>query len=374
MKKQDGKVSVIVPLYNGEKHIETTLKSILHSGYRNLEVLVINDGSTDNSRMICERLRETDNRITIYDKENGGTVSARNYGVSRAKGDYLCFCDQDDIVDENCYAKQTERMELDQSDICMCSVGRSIDGKRSAFELSDDACYEGDEILEQLLYPMLFNDFDPPVKMGTKNRYPHIWSCMFRMDFWKKHDFKFRAYVNFEDDLLVKTQAFASAGRVSTIAHIGYYWRVNLSSETYAHKYIAHLAEKQQNCYEDMYQSIAGRGNDRQTLELFKNAVYCRQYLEAIHNLASPEKKKTRRTIKQYYEENIYSRSFESCIIAAKMVKRGKIKPRIILWLLAGKHTMLSYYAEVILDFILLITLHSQTLTKIERKLKGIRM
>lgn len=292
MKKQDGKVSVIVPLYNGEKHIEATIKSILHSSYGNLEVLVINDGSTDDSRTICERLRRTDNRITIYDKENEGTVSARNYGVERAEGTYLCFCDQDDIVDEDCYAKQAERMALDQSDICMCSVGRSIDGKRSAFELSDDACYEGDEILQELLYPLLFNDFDPPVKMGTKNRYPHIWSCMFRMDFWKKHHLKFRAYVNFEDDLLVKTQALACAGRVSTIAHIGYYWRVNLDSETYAHKYITHLAKKQQDCYEDMYQSIAGRVHDRQTLELFKNAVYCRQYLEAVHNLASPEKKK----------------------------------------------------------------------------------
>ncbi|MDE7322599.1 MAG: glycosyltransferase [Lachnospiraceae bacterium] len=374
MVKQDGKVSVIIPLYNGEKHIEATVNSILHSDYRNLEVLIINDGSTDNSLMICERLRRADNRITIYDKENEGTVSARNYGVSRAEGAYLCFCDQDDIVDEKCYSKQAGRMELDQSDICMCSVGRSIDGKRSAFELSDDACYEGDEILEQLLYPLLFNDFDPPVKMGAKNRYPHIWSCMFRMDFWKKCRLKFRAYVNFEDDLLVKTQALASARRVSTIAHIGYYWRVNLSSETYAHKYIAHLAEKQQKCYEDMYRSIAGRVGDGQTLELFKSAVYCRQYLEAIHNLASPEKKKTRKTIQQYYEKNIYSRSFEKCITAAKMVKKGKVKPQIILGLLAGKHTMLSYYAEVILDYVLLITLHSQTLTKIERKLKGIRM
>lgn len=373
MEKQDGKVSVIIPLYNGEKHIETTIKSILHSDYRNLEVLIINDGSTDNSRVICERLRSADNRITIYDKENEGTVSARNYGVSRAKGEYLCFCDQDDIVDEKCYAKQAERMAHDQSDICMCSVGRSIDGKRSAFELSDDACYEGDEILEQLLYPLLFNGFDPPVKMGAKNRYPHIWSCMFRMDFWKKHNLKFRAYVNFEDDLLAKVQALASAGRVSTIAYIGYYWRVNLHSETYAHKYIAHLAEKQQDCYEDMCRSIADRVRDEQTLKLFRCAVYCRQYLEAIHNLASPEKKKTRKEIRQYYEKNIYSRSFEDCIMAAKMVKKGKIKPRIILRLLAGKHTMMSYYAEVILDSVLLFTLHSQTLTKLERKLKGIR-
>lgn len=370
---ESGKISVIVPVYNGEKYIEATVASILRSDYKNLEVLIINDGSTDKSLMLCERLRGQDSRITIYSKTNGGVVSARNFGVSKATGAYLCFCDQDDMVEESCYTRQVERMEQDKSDMCMCSVGRSIDGKISAFEVSDDACYEGKEILEQLLYPLLFNGFTPPVKMGEKNRYPHIWSCMFRMSFWREQDFKFRVYVNFEDDLLVKTQALASVQRVSTIAHIGYFWRVNLGSETYAHKYIENLAEKQQKCYEDLYQSIAGRVDSKEALGFFKSATYCKQYLEAIHNIASPDKKRTKKTIHAYYARNIYSRSFEECITASKYVKKGKIKPRVILRVLAKRRTMTSYYAELLLERIMLISLHSQTLTKIERMLKGIR-
>ncbi|MCX4297878.1 MAG: glycosyltransferase family 2 protein [Lachnospiraceae bacterium] len=373
MIKENSKVSVIIPVYNGEKYIKETLNSVLQSIYQNLEVLIINDGSTDNSREICERYQQKDSRIVIYDQKNCGVVSARNNGVSKATGDYLCFCDQDDIVDPMCYVKQIERMQQDKSDLCMCSVGRSIDGKYSAFEVSEDACYEGMDILEQLLYPLLFNGFAPLIQMGEKNRYPHIWSCMFRANFWKTHQIQFRKYVHFEDDLLVKTQALASAARVSTIAHIGYYWRVNLNSETYAHVFIENIAEKQQKCYEDLCQSIVDRIGDEKILQMFQYATYCKQYLEAIHNLISLDRKKTWSNIRAYYDSNIYARNFEESISAAKYVKKGKIKPQILLWLLLRKQTILSYYAEFILDKVLLLTLHSQTLTKIERKLKGIR-
>ena len=115
----------------------------MHADYKNMEVIIVDDGSTDNSYGICERLRQRDDRIVLHRKENGGVASARNQGVSMASGNYLCFCDQDDTVDRTCYAEQVRRLESDQSDICMCSVGQRIHGRISAFELSDDACYEG---------------------------------------------------------------------------------------------------------------------------------------------------------------------------------------------------------------------------------------
>ena len=143
------------------------------------------------------------------------------------------------------------------------------------------------EILTQLLYPLLFNGFSVPIKMDSKNRYPHIWSCMFRMCFWRKHQFQFRAYIRFEDDWLLKIEAFSKAERISTISHIGYYWRVNMQSETYIPHYIAHLGVKQQNCYEDMRHSISYKVQDPKVLEFFQQVTFCKQYLEAIHNFAN---------------------------------------------------------------------------------------
>jgi len=382
--KTNKKISIIIPLFNGEKFIKQTLNSILSSSYQNLEILIINDGSTDNSVNICKLLQCKDPRIKIFHKKNGGIFSARNYGVEKATGDFLCFCDQDDLINKECYMEQIKRIELDQSDICMCSVGRNLKGKLSAYEISDNACYKENEILEQLLYPLIFNGFSVPLKMDKKNRYPHIWSCMFRMSFWRKYHFLFRSYINHEDDLLLKIDSFSKATKISTISYMGYYWRVNLDSETYGHKYVQDICDKQQYCYEDMYQSLSGKISDTKTLKLFTQVTLCKQYLDSIHNLLylsvymnentsdKRNRKNKRAAICAYIEETIYQRDFANCIQAKKYVKIGRIKPIIILTLLSKGWTMTSYYAEVILDYILIATLHSQTLTKLERLLKGI--
>ena len=152
-------LSIIVPVYNGEKYIGETIRYIQASEYTNLEIIVVNDGSTDNSRKIVKELQDKDIRIIIFDKENGGVVSARNYGAERAKGKYICFVDQDDIVKPFMYSKMIDKMIKDSSDIAICSSGRSIEGKESVFDLQEDRTYEKSDIEKYLLYPMLFNGF-----------------------------------------------------------------------------------------------------------------------------------------------------------------------------------------------------------------------
>lgn len=364
-------ISIVIPVYNGENYIRKTILQILQSTYEKLELVIVNDGSVDRSLEICQALQKTDDRIKIYTKVNGGVVSARNYGVSKANGVYLCFCDQDDIVDAKMYGKMVERIERDESDICMCSTGRNIDGRVSAFELSDDALYEGDEVLKYLLLPLIFNGYAVPVEMSRRNLYPHIWNCMFSMKFWEKYNFQFRAYVNFEDDLLMKIDTLSRADKVSTISYVGYYWRVNLKSETYAHKFVENIAEKQRQCYMDMNHCLQRRVKDAATLDLFTRVTRCNQYLIAVHNLTSPMCRKNISFVRQYYQKLIYNCNFSVNIEARRYLKKGRIKPMILLPLLAGKFTLLSYLMEILLDYILLFSLHSQILTKIERKLKG---
>lgn len=91
-----GMLSVIIPMYNGEKNIETTIKYIQASEYKDLEIIIVNDGSTDNSLDIVTNMQCKDSRIVIYSKNNGGVASAREYGAARAKGDFICFVDQDE--------------------------------------------------------------------------------------------------------------------------------------------------------------------------------------------------------------------------------------------------------------------------------------
>ena len=95
------KISVIVPVYNIEKNITRCVKSILSQSFTDFEILLINDGSTDHSKEICEELQTTDPRITLYNKINGGLSDARNYGIERAKGEYISFVDGDDYIEHN---------------------------------------------------------------------------------------------------------------------------------------------------------------------------------------------------------------------------------------------------------------------------------
>lgn len=91
-------VSIIVPFYNVEKYIEKCLKSIAQQTYRNIEVLMINDGSKDGSRSIAYRYAKEDERFFLLDKDNGGLSSGRNYGIERCKGQFICFVDSDDFL------------------------------------------------------------------------------------------------------------------------------------------------------------------------------------------------------------------------------------------------------------------------------------
>ena len=90
-------ITIIVPAYNVEKYIDRCINSIINQSYQNLQVIIVNDGSTDNTWEKCQRYE--DKRIEIYKKENGGLSDARNYGLKFAKGEYVAFVDSDDWID-----------------------------------------------------------------------------------------------------------------------------------------------------------------------------------------------------------------------------------------------------------------------------------
>lgn len=100
---KDDLISVIVPVYNVEKYLHKCINSILNQTYKNLEIILIDDGSTDNSGKICDEYALKDNRIKVIHKENGGLSSARNAGLDICSGDYIGFVDSDDYIAEDMY-------------------------------------------------------------------------------------------------------------------------------------------------------------------------------------------------------------------------------------------------------------------------------
>lgn len=98
-------ISIILPVYNAERYIKKCLLSIQNQTYRNLEIIIINDGSEDNSIQICQEIAKDDSRISIHSQSNGGLSSARNYGLKLATGDYVYFLDSDDYIIPTCIEK-----------------------------------------------------------------------------------------------------------------------------------------------------------------------------------------------------------------------------------------------------------------------------
>lgn len=116
---ENGKVSIVVPVYNQEKYLDISLPSLLNQTYKNLEILMVNDGSIDSSESIIKKYLESDNRIKLINKQNGGLVDATICGVRNATGEFLCFVDPDDRISNDFVANFLEHMEDDCDFISM---------------------------------------------------------------------------------------------------------------------------------------------------------------------------------------------------------------------------------------------------------------
>ena len=112
-------VSIIIPVYNSEKFIENCLKSIINQSYRNFEVIIVDDGSTDNSFRVSQSIIEGDCRFKLFHKENGGVSSARNYGLKNISGEFITFIDCDDIVNVMYIESLVENIQRYNADICI---------------------------------------------------------------------------------------------------------------------------------------------------------------------------------------------------------------------------------------------------------------
>lgn len=122
-------ISIVVPIYNSAKTIKKCVQSILNQSYKNFELLLIDDGSKDNSFVLCQSMAMMDSRIKVYHQENGGVSSARNYGIRVATGDYICFVDSDDWVDGDYLDILASHMEKGGLTACQLNEGKQRNDK-----------------------------------------------------------------------------------------------------------------------------------------------------------------------------------------------------------------------------------------------------
>lgn len=141
-------ISVIIPVYNAEKYLGRCMQSVLNQTYKNLEIILVNDGSTDESGKICDEYREKDDRVKVIHKENGGASSARNLGLKIATGSLIGFVDSDDLIVEDMYEYLSNLLHQTNADLvsCCCTTKiKNLDYKNKNEVLRE---YTGREIME----------------------------------------------------------------------------------------------------------------------------------------------------------------------------------------------------------------------------------
>lgn len=122
-------VSIIVPVYNAEKFLELCITSIINQSYNDIELILIDDGSTDNSGKICDEYALKDERITVFHCRNKGVSAARNIGLDNAKGKYIIFIDSDDYVEKNYVEELVKAIESDKNELAICGI-KEIENKK----------------------------------------------------------------------------------------------------------------------------------------------------------------------------------------------------------------------------------------------------
>lgn len=119
--KQEGLISVVVPIYNTESYLKKCVDSIINQTYTNIEIILVDDGSIDNSGKICDEYEKKDNRIRVLHKKNEGVSSARNKGIEEASGEYIGFVDSDDYIESTMYEKLLNSIINNKTDIAICN-------------------------------------------------------------------------------------------------------------------------------------------------------------------------------------------------------------------------------------------------------------
>ena len=210
---RDKKVSIAIPVYNVENYLDKCVESIVNQTYKNLEIILVDDGSTDRSGEICDQWAKRDKRIKVVHKENGGLSSARNAGMKNATGKYILFEDSDDWVDKELVEKCVERIEQDKSDLVIFGY-KKVDergGDLGSFTFGNETLSR-DEITEQLFKRILEMSFG------------YAWNKMYNLKVLRESNLEFDGSIIDREDLVFNMQLLSVLNRVSYLDFAGYYY------------------------------------------------------------------------------------------------------------------------------------------------------
>lgn len=216
--KQGDLVSIIVPVYNVEKYLEKCLDSLINQTYRNLQIILVDDGSRDSSGTICDRYAAQDNRIQVIHKKQSGVSAARNTGLEAVKGSYICFADSDDWIDEKMIETMYENMVEEKAQISLIGYDMVWEDGRCQKKSDENAYYVWNqrEAIAQWMTQKIFKGF--------------MWDKMFAREIFS--GIRFLEDRSYMEDVAIGLDLFARAEKVVYSGKIGYHYLQRQGSAT----------------------------------------------------------------------------------------------------------------------------------------------
>ena len=283
-------ISIVIPIYNAEKYLEECLNSIKNQTYKNFEVIMVNDGSKDDSETICMNFLRSDSRFRYLKKENGGVSSARNVGLDNVEGDYITFIDADDWVDENYLDLLITTVEKNHSDIVVSSYKQ--------FNNIDVFYLRAYTIQEKYLLNferMNRDDFLTifPKLMSTNVCFNNAVSKLFRKDLVK--NLRFNTSIKYGEDLDFYFRLYLNVDSISYVDEPTYVYRMHGDSTT--SNFNQEHAEQELSIFKYMYEKIQEIGLPsihyfkklkkllEWRMDFLENKVLLNEYLDFLKNI-----------------------------------------------------------------------------------------
>ena len=235
------KVSIIVPIYNMGKYLARCLDSLVGQNLNDIEIITINDGSTDNSLEILQNYKYMDTRIKVINQENLGVSEARNAGIEIANGEYIAFVDPDDWVDSDMYATMYEKAIEYQCDIVICSYVREFKGhsKLKEFDLPKEYHFKNEEVKNFLLRRLIGPVNEEISNPELLDAWGPVWSKLYKKDLIINNGIKFTDLkeIGTNEDSLFNIEASYYAHSCCFINKpLYHYWKENVTSITSYYK------------------------------------------------------------------------------------------------------------------------------------------